>query len=481
MELSFSGKLLMIGYGGVARCVLPLLLDQLKLNPTSVTILDEQDKREQLSNELNKGIKFIQEKITEQNLSQTLGKLLTRGDLLVDLAYGIDTCALLKWCYDHGVMYINTSVEVWEKTILANKHPTEQTLYWRHMQLRHEISKWNDKHGATAVLDHGANPGLVSHFAKQALMDISEKILQAETESKRVKAIEQSIADKQFARLAQLSGIKVIHISERDTQIINKPKKVNEFVNTWSVSGFYEEGVAPAELGWGTHEKYIPANAYLHDKGPQNQICLGRMGIDTWVRSWVPQGEIVGMVIRHGEAFTLSDYLTIWEGGKVVYRPTVHYAYCPADYAMSSLHELKMNHYVLQEEQRVVSEEIVDGKDELGVLLMGHDFQSWWIGSILDIHTARKLVPGQNATTLQVAASVLSAICWMIKNPKRGVNVPDNLPFDEILKTARPFLGDVISRRVDWTPLKHEVYPHLEYAQLPKDHSDAWQFINFLL
>lgn len=481
MKLSFSGKMVLIGYGGVAQCVLPLLLEQLNINPHHITVLDETDKREKLSHLIERGVSFIQKKITEENLIETLDALLKPGDFLIDLAFGIDTCALLKWCYDHNVMYINTSVEVWDRTVQANKHPTEQTLYWRHMQLRHEIAKWNDKKGATAVLDHGANPGLVSHFAKQALIDIGNKILQSGCDVKRAKVLEEAIDNKEFARLAQLSGTKVIHISERDTQIINNPKKVNEFVNTWSVAGFYEEGVAPAELGWGTHEKYIPANAYLHDKGPQNQICLGRMGIDTWVRSWVPQGEIVGMVIRHGEAFTLSDYLTIWENGKVIYRPTVHYAYCPADYAMSSLHELKMNHYVLQNAQRVVNDEIIDGKDELGVLLMGHDFQSWWIGSILDIHTARKLAPGQSATTLQVAASVLSAISWMINNPRCGVNVPDDLPYEEILNIAHPFLGKVISKPVDWTPLKHKVYPYLEYAQLPKDHSDDWQFVNFLL
>ena len=30
------------------------------------------------------------------------------------------------------------------------------------------------------------------------------------------------------------SGVKVIHIAERDTQIIDIPKEKNEFVNTWS-------------------------------------------------------------------------------------------------------------------------------------------------------------------------------------------------------------------------------------------------------
>jgi homospermidine synthase len=43
------------------------------------------------------------------------------------------------------------------------------------------------------------------------------------------------------------------------------------------------------------------------------------------------------MIVRHGEAFTISDKLTVWEGGKAIYRPTVHYAYCPCDAAIASL------------------------------------------------------------------------------------------------------------------------------------------------
>jgi homospermidine synthase len=35
---------------------------------------------------------------------------------------------------------------------------------------------------------------------------------------------------------------------------------MNVFVNTWSVEGFVSEGLQPAELGWGTHEKWDARN-----------------------------------------------------------------------------------------------------------------------------------------------------------------------------------------------------------------------------
>jgi homospermidine synthase len=359
--------------------------------------------------------------------------------------------------------------------------PTKYTLYARHMEIRKMIEDWGSNNGSTAVVDHGANPGLVSHFTKVALIDIAKKILKDKPKDPRRSGLEQALKDKNFAKLAQLTGTKVIHISERDTQITDQPKQVNEFVNTWSIEGFYEEGVAPAELGWGTHEKTLPKNAFTHKVGPKNQICLGTLGMKTWVHSWVPCGETTGMVIRHGEAFSISDRLTVWENGKAVYRPTVHYAYCPSDSAINSLHELEMRQFHMQEKQRIMSDEIIDGRDELGVLLMGHDFNAWWCGSLLDIHTARKLVPHQQATTLQVVISVVAAAIWMIKNPKRGFLLPDDLDHEQILDVAIPFIVPFVSRPVDWTPLKNLNTKYTKFDMKRPKEEDVWQFSSFLV
>jgi len=187
------------------------------------------------------------------------------------------------------------------------------------------------------------------------------------------------------------------------------------------------------------------------------------------------------MIVRHGEAFTISDHLTVWEDGRPVYRPTVHYAYCPADAAINSLHELEMRQFDLQKNQRILTDEIISGRDELGVLIMGHDFKSWWVGSLLDIHESRELVPHQNATTLQVACSVIAAVLWMIKNPNEGVCVPDDLPYKEVLAVAKEYLGPFISRPVDWTPLKNRVDLYSDYNDFKPDKEDVWQFHNFLV
>lgn len=480
--VSFDKKILMVGYGAVAQCTLPILAKLVKVPCENITVMDFEDQREILKPWREKGVRFVRAKVDRDNMGELLGKYLGAGDLLIDLAWNIDCCELLQWCHDHGVLYINTSVEVWDPYEgAANKHPTTRTLYWRHMKVRKLTAKWGAG-SPTAVLEHGANPGLISHFTKQGLLDIAKKALKdGKFKAKDAKEIERLAAEQAFNELAMKLGVKVIHCSERDTQISNQPKQVDEFVNTWSVEGFREEGTTTAEMGWGTHEKQLPALAFEHPEGPKNQICLARMGINTWVRSWVPNYSILGMVVRHGEAFTISDHLTVWKDGKAVYRPTVHYAYCPADVAIVSLNELRGYDYELPPKIRIMNDEITSGSDILGALLMGHPYNSWWIGSDLSIEESRRLVPHQNATTMQVAISVVAASMWMMENPAAGVKVPDDLPHEYVLKIAKPYLGKWISTPSDWTPLKTYTNAFQGFNKPDLDPEDPWQFKNFLI
>ncbi|PIP67968.1 MAG: homospermidine synthase [Candidatus Omnitrophica bacterium CG_4_9_14_0_2_um_filter_42_8] len=480
--MKFAGKILVIGCGSVSQCAIPLVLKIIDAPPKNITIMDFTDNRHRVKDSLDKGVNYVIERVTRKNYPVLLKKYAGAGDLIIDLAWNIDCIEILQWARDNKVLYVNTSVEVWDPYSMDVRDPRNLTLYVRQMEIRNLIKKWGDNNGPTAVVDHGANPGLVSHFTKVALEDIAKKIISDKPKDKRVKILKEALDNKNYPALAKTSGVKVIHISERDTQISDKPKEVDEFVNTWSIEGFFEEGIAPAEMGWGTHEKNIPEGAYFHKSGPKNQICLESMGVNTWVRSWVPDCEIVGMVIRHGEAFGISDRLTVWDKkSKAIYRPTVHYAYCPADAAIISLHELEMRRYNLQENQRIMNNEITKGEDRLGVLLMGHDFNSWWTGSLLDIEEARKLVPNQNATTLQVAISVVAAARWMIENPNKGFNLPDDLPHEDIMKISRPYLGPFISIPVDWTPLKNYNKTFRTLGLKKPKAKDQWQFTTFLI
>lgn len=478
MKYTFGNKVLIIGYGAVSQCTLPLLLKHVDLPRKNITIIDIEDKSKYLKSFLDTGIKFVQTRITKDNLASILDKYAGKNGLVIDLAWNIETTAILTWCHHNNSLYVNTSVELWDP--YKNKDIFDKTLYKRQMQIKQLKEQFGDS--ATAILDHGANPGLISHFTKQGIMDIANAVISEKklSESARKELIDYQKA-KDFANMARILGIKVIHCSERDTQITNKPKEVNEFVNTWSIEGFREEGIAPAEMGWGTHEKKYPPLAFEAPYGPKNQIFLARMGINTRVKSYVPEiGPIEGMIIRHGEAFGISDRLTVYDKhGNPVYRPTVHYAYMPCHEALVSLDELRARNYELQPKLRIMTDEIISGKDILGALLMGHPYNSWWTGSILSIEEARKLVPGQNATTLQVAAGVVSAILYLIDNPRKSILLPDDIPYDYILNIARPYLGELHSKAYDWTPLKSRPVFFKENPSYCVD-GDPWQFECFL-
>lgn len=482
-KINYNGRILVLGCGGVAQCLLPVLLRHLEMPADRITVIDMVDNRAQIKSVLDQGVHYVQERITPDHYEEQFSRYLKPGDMLIDLAWNLGCIDLLDWCHEQDVLYINTSTELWEPFSNAeSQHTIDRTLYVRYMAIRKLVSSWQEQKGTTAVIEHGANPGLVSHFTKQGLIDIARKILFDKPQDPRVPALQQALEERRFDQLAYLTGVKVIHISERDTQITRQPRRVNEFVNTWSVEGFYEEGIAPAEMGWGTHEQSLPRGARLHHSGPRNQICLARYGMNTWVRSWVPSGEILGMVIRHGEAFSISDFLTLEDShGHVVYRPTVHYAYCPCDSAIASLHELRMRNYQLQQKWRILKDDIISGRDELGCLLMGHDYTAWWTGSLLDIEEARRLIPGQNATTLQVAASMMGAINWMIKNPRQGVCLPEDLPHEEIMGLARQYLGPYVSQSVDWMPGMQKDISATLFPDYPVSDTDPWQFNRFLV
>ena len=492
----FNGRLLMLGCGSVGQCTLPLVRRHVDMPAERITVVDFEDVRAKIEDSLRAGVVFRRARLTADDYATTLGGLVGQGDIIVDLSWNVETLDLLKWCGEHGVRYLNTSLEEWDPyDDIENKSPYERSLYSRQMRIRLLKSRLNSQAtpSPTAIIDHGANPGLVSHFTKRALVDIATAMLEnglpaATGINKR--AFEKVIAaaeaqdEGSFARLSEATGTKVIHISERDTQVSAQPKAVNEFVNTWSIEGFYEEGTAPAELGWGTHERRLPKHAYVPIGGPGNQIFLAQPGIRTLVHSWVPAGgPIIGMVVRHAEAFTISDHLTVWsdtiEGRRAVYRPTVHYAYMPCDNALLSLHELAMHNFKLQPRLRIMSDEITGGMDELGVLLMGHPLTGWWTGSQLDIHEARRHVQEQNATTLQVAAAVLAGLAYMIDHPTRGILVPDDLPYKELLRLASPYLGPCPSVRTNWTPLESRSRLFAKWGAPPVDDGDLWQFSSF--
>jgi homospermidine synthase len=461
-----AGKVLIIGFGSIGQGMLPLILRHFYVDPAKITVL-ELGEHEELFKQRYPDIAFVSCRIKKDNLDSELSKYVDKGGLIIDCSLNIDGITIVKWALDHDVMYINTSIERWEdEPDETLPDMASRTLYHTHQQIRKEVGDTKGK--STCVVTHGANPGLVTHFVKRALLDIAKAMdLKVKVPQTR----------QGWAKLLQLTGTKVIQIAERDTQVIDKPKVKGEFVNTWSCEGFWAEGRAPAEMGWGSHEDPKgPDGGALHSEGPCNAAYLKQPGVATLVKSCVPtNGPYNGFLIQHSEAITISEWFSVMEGDKCVWRPTVYYAYCPFDGALASAHEFRGQELEIQTVKRIVKDEIVSGMDELGVLLLGHGKGAWWYGSQLTIDEARKLLPHESATSVQVESSMLGALVWMLNNPTEGYTEPEAIPFQEVLAVAGPYLGPIASTALDWTPTEDRNV--LFKRALDKD--NPWRFENF--
>lgn len=467
-----SGPIVMIGFGSIGRGTLPLIERHFEYDRSRLVVIDPDDADRRLLDE--RGIRFIQQAVTRDNYREMLKPLLTEGGgqgFCVNLSVDTSSLDIMQFCSDLGALYIDTVNEPWVGFYFdASKGPEARSNY----ALREATIAAKRARPAgttTAVSCCGANPGMVSWFVKQALLNLAAD-LDLQTPEPKTRA--------EWGVLAQQLGVKGIHIAERDTQRAKNPKPPGVFVNTWSVEGFVSEGMQPAELGWGTHESWMPENGREHAAGCKAAIYLLQPGANTRVRSWCPTpGPQYGFLVTHNEAISIADYFTVRDdAGEPVYRPTCHYAYHPANDAVLSLHEMFGNAGRVQEEQHILEEdEIVDGIDELGVLLYGHKRGAYWYGSQLSVEETRRIAPYQNATGMQVTSAVLAGMVWALENPNAGIVEADEMDFRRCLEVQTPYLGPVTGHYTDWTPLdgRPGFFPE------DIDESDPWQFRNILV
>nr|6S65_A Chain A, Homospermidine synthase [Blastochloris viridis]6S65_B Chain B, Homospermidine synthase [Blastochloris viridis] len=465
-----DGPIVMIGFGSIGRGTLPLIERHFAFDRSKLVVIDPSDEARKLAEA--RGVRFIQQAVTRDNYRELLVPLLTAGPgqgFCVNLSVDTSSLDIMELARENGALYIDTVVEPWLGFYFdPDLKPEARSFY----ALRETVlaARRNKPGGTTAVSCCGANPGMVSWFVKQALVNLAADLgVTGEEPTTR----------EEWARLAMDLGVKGIHIAERDTQRASFPKPFDVFVNTWSVEGFVSEGLQPAELGWGTFERWMPDNARGHDSGCGAGIYLLQPGANTRVRSWTPTAMAqYGFLVTHNESISIADFLTVRDAaGQAVYRPTCHYAYHPCNDAVLSLHEM-FGSGKRQSDWRILDEtEIVDGIDELGVLLYGHGKNAYWYGSQLSIEETRRIAPDQNATGLQVSSAVLAGMVWALENPNAGIVEADDLDFRRCLEVQTPYLGPVVGVYTDWTPLAGR--PGLFPEDI--DTSDPWQFRNVLV
>ncbi len=467
-----TGPIVMIGFGSIGRGTLPLIERHFEYDKSRFVVIGPDDADRALLDE--RGIRFIKEAVTKDNYKTLLEPLLTVGGgqgFCVNLSVDTGSLDIMQLCSNLGALYIDTVNEPWLGFYFDHSKGASERSNYALREATLSAKHARPAGTTTAVSCCGANPGMVSWFVKQGLLNIAADLgLQIPEPKSR----------EDWGRLAQTVGVKGIHIAERDTQRARQPKLPGVFVNTWSVEGFVSEGMQPAELGWGTHETWMPENGREHEAGCKAAIYLLQPGANTRVRSWCPTpGAQYGFLVTHNESISIADYFTVRdEARKPVYRPTCHYAYHPANDAVLSLHEMFGAAGKVQDQHHILEEnEIVDGIDELGVLLYGHGKNAYWYGSQLSVEETRRIAPYQNATGMQVTSAVLAGMVWALENPKAGIVEADEMDFRRCLEVQLPYLGPVTGHYTDWTPLdgRPGFFPE------DIDTSDPWQFRNILV
>lgn len=456
----FPGDIVIVGFGSIGKAITPLIRRHLRLTDRArLIVLCPETVPSSMVAEFD--LHAEQVALSEDNykfvLKKYVGKQKRRG-LVINVANEVSSADLADFCALNNSHYIDTVVEPWPGFYFSKDESIDKSNYG----LRESFLNLKKRHHntPTAISCCGANPGMVSWLVKDALLLLANK-LGHDVEHPRDR--------KSWGYLMMALGVKGIHIAERDTQARKEPKLDNEFVNTWSVEGLVAEGLQPAELGWGTHEKMLPDDGMIHDYGCGAAIYLKKPGATVKVQTWTPDhGNHFGYLITHNEAISIADYFTVKEeSGKVKYRPTCHYAYHPTNDTVMSIKELlEYRKGEIQDKKTILtSNNIIDGSDQLGVLLYGHSLNAMWHGSTLSINETRELAPYQNATGLQVSSAILAAIFYCIKNPNLGILETDDLDHNFCLNIQKPYLGKISTHYTDWHPE-------------PKNDSDPWQFSN---
>jgi len=280
VEKSFS-NIVVMGFGNIGQALSSLL--RMRFVKENILVIDELMNPDQRSVAARYRMEVLHCRITQENYISVLSPLVGERTLVLNLATSIGSRDLIAWTQARKAFYLDTCIDPWEYQdgVIDNSTNTNYEMRETVLALMREAQESQQLPASTAIVGHGANPGFVSILVKEGLLQMQEKF----RASREVPQTRQA-----WAELAQQLGLRVIQVSERDSQSTSKPRQHGEFVNTWSVDGYVAEALQPAELGWGTHEESGPLASQVgrHAGGCQAAVYLRHMGAHCDVKSWAP-------------------------------------------------------------------------------------------------------------------------------------------------------------------------------------------------
>ena len=468
MVIKFSGRIVQFGFGAVGKSFFEKVSKEISVNENDyVVITREQYEFEAFINLGGISTNFFVCDVNRDNFKDIFGKFLSEGDLLIDFADTVGTRDICEWCCENNVMYLNTGEADW---------PDNWYSIFNENILKNEIKKrYQDDERYNRypiVLQHGNNPGLVSHFVKAAIEYI------VNTQFKKNKQLKRLLKENKFNEIAMMLGIRMIHVNDIDLQKVNEEYKENKLVSTWCVDSFFFELLSEATQNIGTHELIDNKEECCLLDLEKGFLEYKKIAVDMKCRTYYPNGYFEGYLVPHEETITIAKSLEVEGEEKVVYRPSVMFVYSPCDLAREYLIKAKVNNYpnfdlnkpldcesetgqnivrgyVCPNESEIVyREKIKEGTEYVGVLLIGDNFDPVWVGNRIEmsyLYKDKKASYWQTPTITPVAMSALAGVCWMLKNKdKGGIYFPDDiLDYKYILKIAEKYISRTIYKTFD--------------------------------
>ena len=472
--INFEGKIVQFGFGAVGKSFYEKLSKEVKYNENKYFVITMDNSEFEAYVNLGGMVEnFKIHEITKDNFASIFEQYLESGDLLIDFADTVGTKDILKWCAERNIMYINTGEADWPENwySILNENKLKNSI-------RESYRTNNEVNNHPIVLQHGNNPGLVSHFVKAGIEYI------VKTQFKGDKQLKEFIKNNKFNEAARKLGIKMIHVNDIDLQKTNNKYEDNTLVSTWCVDSFFFEMLSEATFNFGIHENidFDEKCKFIDQK--EGFLELKNLASDTKCCTYYPKGVFEGFLVPHEETITIAKSLEVKEGEEVVYRPSVMFLYSPCEIATNYFKNSKVNEYpepdlnkpldcenengktivrgyLYPEKSEILyREKIVSGTEYVGVLIIGENFKPVWVGNRVEasfLYKNPKASYWQTPTITPVAMSALAAVCWMIKNKdKGGIYFPDDIiDYKYILKIAEKYISKTIYKTFDKSELKN--------------------------
>ena len=478
--IKFEGRIVQFGFGAVGKSFYEKVSKEIQFNENKYYVITRD--RFEFDAFVNLGgivSNFIVCEVTRENYKEVFEPYLGSGDLLIDFAESVGTKDFCDWCAERNVMYLNTGETDWPDHWYSIFEENELK---QDLKEKHAKSETSNKF--PIVLQHGNNPGLVSHFVKAAMEYI------VHTQFKRDKHLKELIKTGRFNEAARILGIKMIHVNDIDLQEVSDDYSDSKLFSTWCTDSFWFEMLSEATMNVGTHEVIDFAEECNFLNAEKGYLEFKKIAAQKKCRTYYPQGAFEGFMVPHEETITIAKSLEV----KVIYRPTVMFLYSPCAYATDYFVGAKVNEYpqpdpdkpmdcenengktiirgyVYPEKSEIVyQEKIASGTEYVGVLLMGDKFEPVWVGNRVEtsfLYKNKKDSYWQTPTITPVAMSALAAVCWMLKNKEKGgIYFPDDIPdYKYIIKKAEKYISKTIYKTVSKDTLEKAMKMDLESLQ----------------